>query len=43
MSPQLQWCSCAYRGRYMTKKTQGRFDLVGWLFGKGWSNGGVGG
>jgi len=25
----------------MTKQTQGRFDLIGWLLGKGWSAGGV--
>jgi len=25
----------------MTKQTQGRFDLTGWLFGKGWSSGGT--
>jgi len=27
----------------MRKQTQGRFDLTGWLLGKGWSSGGVGG
>jgi len=25
----------------MRKQTQGRFDLWGWLLGKGWSSGGT--